>query len=305
MSTLLAPLLLGAGLVLIVGGAEVFFAGLMSSASRLDVAPFVLVVVISGFELENLAAGIAANVNGFGNAAAGTFLGGTTFLALGVAGLSAVAAPIRADLPWPILAWALAAPLPLLALGLDGEFSRSDGVLLVAWFVVCLTGTAYGGRSLTAGPTPPPRRFAAVRIVSGLALLTIGGHVLGEGIARVLARFDISQSLLGNIPIAAAVEAEEVARVAVPARRGRGDIALGGVFGTIIHFAAFNAGVICIVRPIELDAASQHLHLPMAAAAVVGLVACVATRGGVSRAAGAMLLAVYAGYVVAAIALGT
>lgn len=305
MSDLVAPLLLAAGLVLIVGGAEVFFAGLMSAASRLQVAPFVLVVVISGFELENLAAGIAANVNGFGNTAAGTFLGGTTFLALAVAGLSAVVAPFGADLPRPILAWTLVAPLPLLALGLDGELSRVDGSLLVAWFAVCLTGTAYAGRSLTSGPVPPPRRFAVPRIVSGLVLLTVGGQVFGEGIARILARFDISQSLLGNVPIAAAVEAEEVARVAVPARRGRGDIALGGVFGTIIHFAAFNAGVICLVRPIELDSASQDLHLPMAAAAVLLLVACVATRGGVNRAAGGVLLAVYAGYVAAAIALGT
>jgi len=304
-SNLVAPLMLAAGLVLIVGGAETFFAGLMSSASRLRVAPFVLVVVISGFELENLAAGVAADVNGFGNAAAGTFLGGTTFLALGVAGLSAVIAPVRATLPRPVLAWALVAPLPLVAVGLDGRLSRLDGALLVAWFAVCMTGTVLAGRSLTSGPMPPRRRFAAARILSGLALLTVGGHVFADGIGRVLARFDISESLLGNVPIAAAVEAEEVARVAVPAKRGRGDIALGGIFGTIIHFAALNAGVICLVRPIELDSASRSLYLPMTGGAVVLLVACVATRGGVSRMAGGVLLTVYAGYVAAAIALGT
>jgi cation:H+ antiporter len=304
-SDLAAPLLLAAGLVLIVGGAEIFFAGLMSAASRLRVAPFVLVVVISGFELENLAAGIAANVNGYGNAAAGTFLGGTTFLALGVAGLSAVVAPIHAALPRPILAWAFVAPLPLVAVGLDGTLSRVDGALLVAWFAVCIVGTAVAGRSLTSGPVPRRRRFAAARILSGLAFLTVGGHIFADGIGRVLARFDISESLLGNVPIAAAVEAEEVARVAVPAKRGRGDIALGGIFGTVIHFAALNAGVICLVRPIRLDTDSRNLYLPMTAGGVLLLVACVATRGGVSRAAGGVLLAVYAGYVAAAIALGT
>jgi len=304
-SDLVAPLLLAAGLVLIVGGAEVFFAGLMSAAANWRIAPFVLVVVVSGFELENLAAGIAANVNGFGNTAAGTFLGGTTFLALAVAGLSAVAAPIHATLPRAILAWALVAPLPLVALGLDGDLSRVDGALLVAWFAVCMAGTVYASRSLTAGPMPPRRRFAAARILAGLGLLAVGGQIFGEGIARVLARFDISESLLGNVPIAAAVEAEEVARVAVPARRGRGDIALGGIFGTVIHFAAFNAGVICLVRPIELDAASHDLYLPMTAGSVLLLVACVATRGGIGRPAGALLLAVYAVYVAAAIALSS
>jgi cation:H+ antiporter len=304
-SDLVAPLLLVAGLVLIVAGAEVFFAGLLTAASGLRVAPFVLVVVVSGLELENLAAGIAANVNGYGNTAAGTFLGGTTFLALGVAGLSAVVAPIRASLPLSILVWALVAPLPLVAVGLDGELSRFDGALLVAWFAVCITGMAFAGRTLTAGPMPRRRPFAGLRVVAGLVLLTLGGHVFADGIGRVLARFTISESLLGNVPIAAAVEAEEVARVALPARRGRGDIALGGIFGTVIHFAALNAGVICLVRPIELDSASRGLYLPMTAGGVLLLVACVATRGGVSRAAGSLLLAVYAGYVAAAIVLGT
>lgn len=214
-------------------------------------------------------------------------------------------APVSAALPRPILVWALVAPLPLVAVGLDGLLSRLDGALLVAWFAVCMTGTALAGRALTSGPMPRRRRFAAARIVSGLALLAVGGHVFADGIGRVLARFDISESLLGNVPIAAAVEVEEVARVAVPAKRGRGDIALGGIFGTIIHFAALNAGVICLVRPIALDSASRSLYLPMTAGAVVLLVACVATRGGVSRIAGGMLLSVYAGYVAAATALGT
>src|SRR5262245_14554689 len=157
----------------------------MSAAPRPRVAPFVLVVVISGVELENLVAGISANVGDYGNVAAGTFLGGTTFVALGVTGLSALAAPIEARLPTAVLLWTAAAPLPLLALGRDGELSRADGAVLVAWFAVCLAGLAYAGRSLTAGPVPPPHRRFALRLLAGLAVLTAGGYLLGEGIGRV------------------------------------------------------------------------------------------------------------------------
>jgi cation:H+ antiporter len=302
-SELAGVLLLAAGLALIVGGADAFFTGLMSTATRFRVAPFVLVVVISGVELENLVAGISANAGDYGNVAAGTFLGGTTFVVLGVTGLSALAAPIDARLPRPALLWTAAAPLPLLVLSRDGDLSRQDGALLVGWFAVCLTGLAYSGRSLTAGPVPPPRRFAAARLLGGLALLTGGGYLFGEGIGRVLARTGISQSLLGNTAVAAAIEVEEVARVAVPARRGRGDVALGGIFGTVVHFTALNAGVICLVRPIELDSAARRLHLPMAAASVLLLVVLIATRHGVSRAAGVVLLGLYAAYVAAAVAL--
>src|SRR5919199_6679379 len=96
--------LLMAGIALVVGGAELFFDGLLATAARFGVSAFVLTVVVSGFELENLAAGVAANVKGLGSAAAGTFLGGTTFLALAVPGVAALVAPIRASLSRAALA---------------------------------------------------------------------------------------------------------------------------------------------------------------------------------------------------------
>src|SRR5919109_5437328 len=102
---MLGAALLVAGLVLVVAGAELFFESLLDSAARLRVSAYALTVVVSGFELENLAAGIAANLNDLPNAAAGTFLGGTTFLALGVAGLGAVVTPMHAGLPLPALVW--------------------------------------------------------------------------------------------------------------------------------------------------------------------------------------------------------
>lgn len=303
MSGFLGLLLLAVGLVLVVGGAQLFFDGLLAYSTKLRVSPFVLTVVVSGFELENLAAGIAANLRGFGNAAAGTFLGGTTFLALAVSGLSATAAPMHARLPWPVLAWSAASPLPLLAVGIDGEVSRPDGAILVGWFAFGLAGMARAGRLLHGDAAPRRRRLALTRLIAGLAVLTGGGWMLGEGVRRAIVQVGISESLLGNTAIAAAVEAEEIGRVAVPARRGREDVALANVFGTVLHFAAFNAGVIALVRPLELDDRSRALHLPVAAASVVALTAAVAARRGLSRLDGAVLLGLYAAYVAAAIAI--
>jgi cation:H+ antiporter len=299
-------LLLVVGLALVVGGAELFFDGLLASAARWRLSPFVLTVVVSGFELENLAAGIATNLEGLGNAAAGTFLGGTTFLALGVAGLSAAVAPIRAALPGSVLLWAASAPLPLLALGSDGDLSRLDGLILLLWAGVAIGGLAYAGRLLPGSETiAEESRHPLVRMLGGLAVLTGGGVALGDGLQRVVTNFSISQSLLGNTAIAAAVEVEEVSRVAVPTRHGRGDVALGNVFGTIAHFAAFNAGVITLVRPIQLDSASRHLHLPVAAASVLVLAGLTGRRRGLSRLDGGLLLVLYGVYIAAAIALSS
>jgi cation:H+ antiporter len=313
LSDLAAIGLLVVAVVLIVAGAEIFFSGLLRAAERLGVAPFAIVVGVSGLEIENVAAGIAANASGLSGAAAGTFLGGTTFLALGVAGLGALIAPIRAELPGPVLVWTAVAPLPLLALSLDGELSRLDGGLLVVWFALALAALLRAGRSLVSPEDaerqlPAGQRRGAARalapLVGGLVLLGAGGEALGEGIRRVVERLGVSQTLLGNTVIAAGVEGEEVARIAVPARRGRGDIALGNIVGSIVHFVALNAGVIALVKPLELDADTLHLHLPVAVASTAVLCVLLAVRSEIGRATGAALLALYAAYVGAAVAVG-
>jgi cation:H+ antiporter len=299
----LGAALLVAGLVLVVAGAELFFEGVLQAALRLRVAPFVLTAVMSGFELENLAAGIAANARGLEDAAAGTFLGGTTFLALGVAGLGAVVAPLRATLPGGVLAWTALSPLALLVLALDGTLSRLDGGILVAWFVVALAGIVRSGRGLIGGEQPPRRRFAASRLLFGLGVLTGGGWLLGDGLERVVRGFGVSESLLGNTAVAAAVEAEEIARVATPARHGRADVGLANVLGTIAHFVALNAGVIALVRPLDLGGLTRGLHLPVAVGSVLVFCAFAARGGGLGRGAGATLIVLYAAYLAVAVSL--
>jgi cation:H+ antiporter len=302
-SSLVDVALLLGGVLLVVAGAELFFEGLLAGAARLGVSAFALTAVVSGFEVENLAAGIAADLNGLPDAAAGTFLGGTTFLALGVAGLGGLVSPLRAALPPAILVWTAAGAAPLLALGLDGELSRLDGGLLVAWFAVLMLALWRSGRGLLGAAEPARKRFPLVRIVAGLALLTVAGELLGEGIRRVVSRFGVPEALLGNTVVAASVEGEEVARVALPARRGRGDVALANIVGTIVHFVALNAGVTALVRPLELGSESRWLHLPVAAASPLALVLLLAWRGAIGRAAGIVLLALYATYVIVAVAI--
>jgi cation:H+ antiporter len=300
-SSFVALLLLIAGIVLVIAGAEMLLDGLLASAARLGVPAFTITVLISGFELENLAAGIAANAKGLPGAAAGTFLGGTTFLALGVAGIGALIAPIRAELSRAALIWTALAPLPLLALSLGGGLSRIDGAVLVLWFGVAIFELARSGRPAAGGVEAERRRRPLIPLLGGLAILTVGGGILAQGIRDVVDRLGVSQTLLGNTVIAASVEGEEVARVAVPTRRGRGDLGLANITGTIVHFISFNAGVIALVKPLALDDASRYLHLPVAAAATWILCALLWFRKGLARATGVALLCLYAAYIAAAI----
>ena len=305
MSTSLGLLALVVGIALIVGAADVLVDGLLGVGRRLGVAPFVLAVALSGFETENLAAGIAANAKGLPGAAAGTFLGGVTFLALAVAGLGGVIAPMRVELPRRFAIWIAVAPLPLLAFGVDGRLSRLEGGLLVLWFAVALVAAARSGRGLLGGEDDERVRRPLARLLIGLGVLTGGGWLLGDGLRTVVRHLGISQNLLGNTALAATVEAEELARVAVPARRGRPELALGNIVGTIIHFAALNAGIIALVKPLTLDHDTTSFYLPAAAASPPILAALLLARRRLGRVEGAALLALYAAYLVNAIAISS
>src|SRR2546428_2567378 len=105
MSTAAGVVALIAGVTLVVVAADVFVDGLLGVGRKLGVAPFVLTVALSGFETENLAARIAANAKSLPGAAAGTFLGGVTFLALAVAGLGGMIAPMTVELPPRFAVW--------------------------------------------------------------------------------------------------------------------------------------------------------------------------------------------------------
>lgn len=305
MSTALGLVALVAGVVLVVGAADTFVDGLLGIGRRFGVAPFVLTVALSGFETENLAAGIATNAKGLPGAAAGTFLGGVTFLALGVAGLGGLIAPMRIALPWRFAAWTAAAPLPLLAFAVDGRLSRLEGGLLVGWFAIALVGAARSGRELLADEGNDRKRHPGARLLVGLGVLTGGGWLLGEGLRAVVRHVGVSQTLLGNTALAATVEAEELARVAVPARRGRPELALGNIAGTIVHFATLNAGVIALVKPLPLDHVTARLYLPAAAASPAILAGLLLTRRQLGHVEGASLAALYAAYVVTAIVVST
>jgi cation:H+ antiporter len=304
MSTLAALVLLAGGLVLIVAGAELLLDGLLGAAARLGVSAFAVTVLVSGLELENLAAGIAANARGLPGAAAGTFLGGTTFLALGVAGIAALLAPIRSGLTGSALLWTAAAPLPLAILAADGQLSRLDGAILVLWFGVAILGLARSGRVALEPEQERRRRWPFAALLAGLAVLTVGGDLLARGLKGAIERLGVSQTVLGNTLVAASVEAEEVGRVVVPTRGGRGDLGLANVTATIAHFSALNAGVIALVKPLAINEPSRALHLPAAVAATWILCLAIRLSNGLRRRDGAVFLLLYAAYVAAAIIVG-
>lgn len=305
-SELAAVVLLGAGIALVIFGADAFFDGLLATARRVGVSTFFLTILISGLEVENIAAGLAANFAGFPGAAAGTFLGGTTFIALGVAGVGAILVPFHLSPPRPFLLATAFAGAPLALLAWDRALSRIDGLILIASFCAAMlllhraTGTRIA-EELDGDDDGGAKRHPWAWLLSGLAAMTIGGELLGNGLHAVVGRFGISPTLLGNTAIAALTEAEEIGRIAVPARRGRPDVAVANIGGTVIHFLTLNAGILAVVLPLPLDDATMRLHLPVAVMAPALYCLILGLRGGLGRREGLLLAAFYVAYIAAAV----
>ncbi|MGI9254652.1 MAG: sodium:calcium antiporter [Thermomicrobiales bacterium] len=294
--------MVAAALGLIVAGAESLLSGVTSLSRQTRLSAFALTVLLSGMELENIAAGVAANLAGFPGAALGTSLGGVVFLALGVTGFGALLAPFRTEISLGVLMWVAAAPLPLLALAVDREISRLDGVLLVVAFLPFIVGLARTGVEIDEDDDDDDdgllsRLNPVLRVALGLVLMALGGNLLSDGLRSLVARFPAGPTLLGNTAIAAVVESEEIVRVAVPSRRGRADVAVGNIAGTIVHFLTLNAGIIAIARPLALDRATLTYYLPAAVIAPTLCFILLRARHGAGRGMAALLLALYAVYI--------
>jgi cation:H+ antiporter len=131
---------LGAGVALLVGGAQALVTGAVNVARGLGVSEGVigLTVVAVGTSLPELASSVVAAWRGEGDLALGNVVGSNIFNVLGILGLTALALPISVDPAafardlW-ILVGATFALWPLLFAGM--RLRRWEGALLVAGYL--------------------------------------------------------------------------------------------------------------------------------------------------------------------------
>src|SRR5437660_1112954 len=101
--TLLALGMFLAGVLLAVWATERLLEGLVGVARSARLSTFAVGAVLSGFEAENVAVGLAAATGATSAVALGTVFGGATFLVCVALGLGALLYPLRVNLPRGVL----------------------------------------------------------------------------------------------------------------------------------------------------------------------------------------------------------
>jgi cation:H+ antiporter len=293
------------GVVVVVWSTDRLLAGMVGLATLLRLAPFAIAGIFSGLEAENVAVGLVAAHACVPDLALGTVFGGGVFIVCVALGFGAVLFPLRVQLPAGVLlAFAVTPVLAGIAL-IGSSTPRAAGIVLLAAFALglgCVVITSRTHRFLDSDEVfeavERPRRWWTPLLLTlvGIGAITIGAELVTFGAERMISRFALPAALVGMVLTPAAIELEEIIRQAIPARQGHPDVSAGNLVGTVLYFVLFNLGLIALAAPVQVSSLTRILDWPFLVAST-----WVATlflwRGGVSRAQGAVLLALYGVYV--------
>ncbi len=131
------------GVAVLVYSAEKLIGHLVGVASRWAISLFLIAVVFTGIEFDDLAFGIVLNLEDLSQVALGTVIGTTVAMTGVVLALAAIIAPCPVDVPKDYLVLYVAAPVVMFALAFTGALTLVTGIVLVVLFVAFVGWIAY------------------------------------------------------------------------------------------------------------------------------------------------------------------
>lgn len=130
------------GAVLLIYSAEKLIGYLVGAASGLKVSLFLLAIVFTGIEFDDIFLGVALNLEDLSEVALGTVFG-TAISLTGVAlAVAAILTPSRLNVPRDYVALLAAAPLVMIGFVLTAPLTIVHGVILIALFVLFIAYVA-------------------------------------------------------------------------------------------------------------------------------------------------------------------
>jgi cation:H+ antiporter len=199
-------LIFALGAALLVYSAEKLITYLVGAASGLHVSVFLLAIIFTGIEFDDVAFGVVLNIEDLGEVALGTVFGTAIAMTGIVLALTAIISPTRVNIPRSYILLFAVSPLVMIPFILLGPLTAVQGVVLVLLFVAFIGYVA--SRELRS--TTPVFRNAEIleKIeVGGGGTATVGGtdRPTDEPPFTVTVPFDKTRPLPGWAGIALAV----------------------------------------------------------------------------------------------------
>lgn len=131
------------GAAVLVYSAEKLITYLVGAARGLAVSLFLLAILFTGIEFDDVAFGIVLNLEGLEDVAIGVIFGTVLSMTGLVLGLAALIAPCRVEIPRDYIAIFAVAPLILIPIALMGELGTLAAIVLILLFVAFVAYIAY------------------------------------------------------------------------------------------------------------------------------------------------------------------
>ncbi|MDQ2091733.1 calcium/sodium antiporter [Marimonas arenosa] len=141
-----------------------------------------------------------------------------------------------------------------------------------------------------------------VYLALGLVGLPLGADLLVDASINIARMFDVTEVVIGLTLVAVGTSLPELATTVMAAVRQQADVALGNVIGSNMFNLLAIIGITALVGDIPVDQEFLDFDLWVMLGASVLLIPFVFLRQNITRAWGALLTALYVGYVVMVLA---
>lgn len=265
-------LILAAGLVLILIGANWLVDGSTSIARKTGMSEFVigLTIVGIGTSAPEMVVSFISSFQGKSDMAIGNVIGSNIFNTLMILGVTALITPLvitkenlRRDIPLNIVVTLLLIGLgmknTILGVG-DDSISRINGALLLAIFAIYLWKSFKNGKETDSENTEEVVSYktgvSILMILGGLVGLVVGGKLFVNSATSIAQMLHISEKIIAITIMAAGTSLPELATCVVAARKGRGQLALGNILGSNISNILLILGGAALINPLSFGSVS-------------------------------------------------
>ena len=261
-------LLLFAGFVPLIIGANLLVDNASSLAKRLNIPAMVIGLTIVGFgtSAPELVVNLFASFEKNSDLALGNIVGSNIFNILGILGISAIVYPlaIKKNTTWIEIPLCLLSAVIIIMLANDklidkmnySLISRIDGCILLLFFLIFLAynitllkSEQYNDEILVKDK---PVFKSVFLILIGLVLLIAGGRIIVVSAVKVASAIGISQRVIALTIVSIGTSLPELATSFIAARKKNVDIAIGNIVGSNIFNAFFILGISAVIHPVSL-----------------------------------------------------
>ncbi|WP_270647663.1 calcium/sodium antiporter [Paeniclostridium hominis] len=260
------------GFALLIKGADIFVDGASSIAKKFNVSPMLigLTIVAMGTSAPEAAVSVSSSLAGQNDMSIANVVGSNFFNILIVLGVSSIIAKlpveketIKKDTPFLIFISIL-----LLALSLNFNLSRLDGVIFLVLFILFLINmiksnisskdiesssgeTAIAIEATDTKSIHMPKTLLICLI--GIVGIVFGGDLVVNSATNIATSFGMSANLVGLTIVAIGTSLPELVTSVIAVKKGETEIAIGNVIGSNIFNILLVLGLAALIHPMTVS----------------------------------------------------